>query len=140
MASYAPLNATALMRTSTSETERLFVYGSLQPGGPNEHVLAAIGGRWQHATVRGRLVEAGWGATMGYPALVLDAAGELIEGQVFSSTGLAAHWADLDRFEGRDYARVVAQVALRSGEHVDANVYVLVDHASRGWQPNLEDR
>ena len=29
-----------------SMVERLFVYGSLQPGGPNEHVLAAIGGEW----------------------------------------------------------------------------------------------
>lgn len=27
--------------------ERLFVYGSLGPGRPNEHVLAVIGGNWQ---------------------------------------------------------------------------------------------
>ena len=30
---------------------RLFVYGSLQPGGPNEHVLAETGGDWQPGVI-----------------------------------------------------------------------------------------
>ncbi len=119
------------MRIAKAATERLFVYGSLQPGGPNEHVLAAIGGCWQQGTIRGRLVEAGWGAALGYPALVLDAAGGPIEGQVFSSADLAAHWAKLDRFEGREYVRVITRVALGNGESVDANVYVLDDSDRR---------
>ena len=42
--------------------ERLFVYGTLQPGQPNEHELASISGEWSKAQVRGRLVDVGWGA------------------------------------------------------------------------------
>jgi len=41
--------------------ETLFVYGTLCPGCPNEHVLKAIGGRWEPATVRGKLRQEGWG-------------------------------------------------------------------------------
>ena len=32
--------------------ERLFVYGTLGPGRPNEHILLKIGGTWQPASVR----------------------------------------------------------------------------------------
>lgn len=39
--------------------ERLFVYGSLAPGRPNEHILAAIPGTWEPASVSGRLREEG---------------------------------------------------------------------------------
>jgi gamma-glutamylcyclotransferase (GGCT)/AIG2-like uncharacterized protein YtfP len=38
-------------------TNRLFVYGTLAPGRPNEHVFAEIPGRWEAATVKGKLVE-----------------------------------------------------------------------------------
>ena len=31
--------------------ERLFVYGTLAPGRPNEHVLGEIEGSWEAATV-----------------------------------------------------------------------------------------
>ena len=43
--------------------ERLFVYGTLGPGRPNEHVLTAIGGSWLNASVSGFLRNEGWGAT-----------------------------------------------------------------------------
>ena len=33
--------------------QRLFVYGTLVPGGPNEHVLSDIGGTWIEASVNG---------------------------------------------------------------------------------------
>jgi gamma-glutamylcyclotransferase (GGCT)/AIG2-like uncharacterized protein YtfP len=45
--------------------EKLFVYGTLGPGRPNEHVLVAIGGSWETATVTGRLLEEGWGGRNG---------------------------------------------------------------------------
>jgi gamma-glutamylcyclotransferase (GGCT)/AIG2-like uncharacterized protein YtfP len=32
-------------------TDRLFVYGTLAPGRPNEHVLADLGGTWEPAYV-----------------------------------------------------------------------------------------
>ena len=53
-------------------TERLFVYGTLGPNRPNEHILADIGGSWLNATVTGILQQKGWGAEMGYPGIVLD--------------------------------------------------------------------
>lgn len=107
--------------------ERLFVYGSLQPGGPNEHVLAAIGGDWIPGSIRGELREEGWGAALGYPGIVLDPAGDEVRGQLFVSTKLAAHWAELDTFEGEAYARVPVSARLDSGERVDACVYALRD-------------
>ncbi len=69
----------------------LFVYGTLIPGGPNEHVLSAIGGTWEPATVTGYLKEHGWGAKMGYPVIVLDEAGQDINGFIFSSNNLDKH-------------------------------------------------
>ena len=53
-------------------TERLFVYGTLGPGRPNEHVLGSIDGSWEAASVTGTLHDEGWGAAMGYPGIVLD--------------------------------------------------------------------
>ena len=105
--------------------ERLFIYGSLQPGGPNEHVLAAIGGEWEPAVIKGNLVEKGWGAGMGYPGLVVDVRGSDVHGHVFSSPNLNAKWAFLDEFEGEEYERIVASVTLMSGKKVQAHVYVL---------------
>lgn len=103
----------------------LFVYGSLQPGGPNEHVLSAIGGEWVPGTVKGVLVHAGWGAEIGYPGLRLDDDGSDVPGHVFTSQNLGSAWSDLDRFEGEGYDRVIAPVALRGGLIMHAFVYVL---------------
>ena len=105
--------------------ERLFIYGSLQPGGPNEHILAGLDGDWQSGIVRGRLVEAGWGASMGYPGLVIDEDGGEVHGHVLASRELTAIWPTLDEFEGAEYERVTAQVTLRTGDRVTASVYVL---------------
>ena len=64
-------------------TQRLFVYGTLGSGGPNEHVLSAIGGTWEEASVNGYLKQQGWGAEMGYPGIVLDNTGDEIKGYIF---------------------------------------------------------
>lgn len=104
---------------------RLFIYGSLQPGGPNEKILSAIGGEWETAIIRGKLLEAGWGANMGYPGLVIDEGGVDVHGHVFASSNLSAIWAYLDEFEGDEYTRVIASVMLPGGEEVQAHVYVL---------------
>ena len=109
----------------TSETERLFIYGSLQPGGPNEHMMTAIGGEWEPAFLNGRLVDQGWGAELGFPGLVLDESASAIRGHVFTSTNLNRHWDRLDAFEGAEYVRVMASAELGTGERVPAYVYVL---------------
>ena len=105
--------------------ERLFIYGSLQPGGPNEHVMTAIGGEWEPDVIRGKLVEKGWGASIGYPGLMIDEGGTDIHGHVFSSANLSAKWEYLDGFEGEEYERVVTSVTLQGGGRVQAYVYVL---------------
>ena len=46
---------------------RLATYGTLAPGRVNNHHLADLGGFWRQGTVTGRLVEAGWGAKLGFP-------------------------------------------------------------------------
>ena len=109
--------------------DRRFTYGSLQPGGPNEHVLNGIDGAWQRATVCGFLVESGWGAELGYPALRLDDEGNPVPGFVFSSRALGDHWRRLDDFEGGQYRREIAEVTLDDGLLVAAYVYVLDEHA-----------
>jgi len=105
--------------------ERLFVYGTLGPGRPNEHVLNAIGGSWQTATVTGTRRHAGWGAELGYPGLDLDEHGEEVEGFLFTSENLSGHWAVLDEFEGAAYQRVLTKAKLEDGSTVDAYIYRL---------------
>lgn len=105
--------------------DRLFVYGTLAPGRPNEHVLAGVPGNWTPAHVRGRLLQQGWGAEVGYPGIVLDAHGEEVRGLVFSSEELAAHWCRLDEFEGDGYQRVLASATLQDGAVVPVFVYTL---------------
>jgi gamma-glutamylcyclotransferase (GGCT)/AIG2-like uncharacterized protein YtfP len=57
-------------------TQCLFVYGTLGPGRPNEHVLSVIGGTWKEASVNGYLKPLGWSAELGYPGIVLDDTGD----------------------------------------------------------------
>ncbi len=105
--------------------ERLFIYGSLQPGGPNEHVLSHVNGTWQRASVAGRLADEGWGAELGYPALILDNNGQRVDGYVLSSTELDKEWAELDAFEGSEYERIPVDGLLDDGEQAEAYAYAL---------------
>lgn len=105
-------------------TEHLFVYGTLAPGRPNEHVLEPLDGTWRRATVRGDLLDVGWGAEHGYPALALRPDGSEVSGFVFTSPALPDKWESLDEFEGPGYERVLTQARCEDGELVDAWVYV----------------
>lgn len=104
---------------------KLFVYGTLGPGRPNEHWLTKIGGTFEEAHVTGRLYAKGWGATLGYPALVIDPEGENVPGHVFTSENLSAHWEELDEFEGEGYLRVITDVSLKGGSIIQAYFYSL---------------
>ena len=114
-------------------TQRLFVYGTLAPGRPNEHILANVPGEWEPAFVSGRLLEEGWGAAAGYPGIVLDQQGSDVRGFLFSADALAEHWARLDQFEGPGYERVHATVKRKDGTTVEAYIYALRDS---GASPN----
>lgn len=109
------------------DNEKLFVYGSLQPGAPNEHVLSAVEGTWEAAHVKGRLVDVGWGAALGYPGLVIDSKGRDVHGQLLTSPALGAKWKELDQLEGEEYSRTLQTVFLRGGTKVQAYVYVLTN-------------
>ena len=105
--------------------DRLFVYGTLAPGRPNEHVLGEIGGTWEPARVMGKLRQDGWGADMGYPGIDLDEGSDEIQGFLFSSEALAHYWAMLDEFEGTEYERVLTIVEVNGNRSVDAYIYRL---------------
>ena len=104
---------------------RLFTYGSLQPGAANDHVLDGLAGTWEPATIRGSLVEDGWAAPIGYPAVTLDPEGGPVAGMLFTSDDLVHHWPRLDAFGGEGYDRQIAQVERDDGSPVSAHVYVL---------------
>lgn len=105
--------------------KRLFVYGTLAPGRANAHMLSHIAGSWQRASIRGRLVQAGWGAQQGYPGVVVDTSGPPVEGFVLTSDALEDEWVRLDEFEGVQYQRVATQARLEDGQVVQAYVYQL---------------
>jgi gamma-glutamylcyclotransferase (GGCT)/AIG2-like uncharacterized protein YtfP len=116
-------------------TLRLFVYGTLAPGRPNEHVLADVPGKWEAAIVKGTLLPEGWGAAAGYPGIVLDEHGGVVEGLLFSSDSLAEHWTRLDEFEGEGYERVLTTAMRKDGTPVEAYIYRLSAH---GLPPNQQ--
>jgi len=104
---------------------KLFVYGTLAPGKPNQHILSDIEGSWEGASVKGSLRESGWGAEVGYPGILLDGSDCLVAGLIFTSNELEKHWKILDDFEGSEYRRVVASAKIESGELVEVYVYEL---------------
>ena len=108
-------------------TERLAVYGTLAPSQPNHHQLAGLQGVWRPGSVRGRLVQEGWGADLGFPGLVLDASGDTVAVQLFESPDLPDHWSRLDAFEGEGYQRVLTQVVV-ANEVLVAYIYVIRPH------------
>ena len=103
---------------------RLFVYGTLAPGEENAHVLAHCRGDWKRASVTGRLVNTGWGAALGFPALQIDPEGERVAGWLLQSDDLPKSWSALDEFEGEAYRRSLVMVELESGETVAASAYL----------------
>ncbi|WP_108837470.1 gamma-glutamylcyclotransferase [Tateyamaria sp. Alg231-49] len=102
----------------------LATYGTLAPGRANAHQLEELKGHWSLGIVRGHLKEAGWGAQMGYPGLILDPEGDAVEAKLFHSTDLPGHWARLDAFEGPGYARVAVSVESDAGP-ILAYIYAL---------------
>lgn len=108
----------------TSAETRLATYGTLAPGRANNHQLADLTGHWRKGIVRGQLVEAGWGAGLGYPGLILDPSGRVVEVHIFESVDLPDHWPRLDAFEGDGYRRVVTQARIEDS-NLDVSIYVI---------------
>lgn len=106
-------------------SERLIVYGSLAPGGPHHGELDAITGTWRRGWVTGRLVERGWGAALGYPALAWDPGGARVRAYLLESARLKAHWSRLDELEGEEYRRIAVPFLPEDGEWLVGLVYAL---------------
>ena len=111
---------------ASSANTRLATYGSLSPGEINHNQLASLSGRWHKGTVRGNLSHAGWGSTLGFPALTLDPSGPLVNVNVFESPELPEYWAHLDEFEGSGYRRVATHAQTAEGE-LAVFIYVLAN-------------
>ena len=109
--------------------ERLFVYGTLAPGRANHSLLEDIPGIWEAATLKGKLLDDGWGSKLGCPGIAPSDEGEEVEGYVLTSEYLSEHWAMLDKFEGNGYKRVPVLVKIENGEKIEAYVYAL-NHAA----------
>jgi gamma-glutamylcyclotransferase (GGCT)/AIG2-like uncharacterized protein YtfP len=109
---------------------RLATYGTLAPGRQNHGQLSDLPGRWLVGHVRGSLIEAGWGAKLGYPGMILEPDGAPIEVFVFESRALVDHWQRLDAFEGPGYRRVTVDVSTDEGV-LTASIYVLLDPTIR---------
>jgi len=105
---------------------RLAIYGTLARGRVNHHQIAALAGKWQRGTVKGRLFSSGWGSALGFPGLILDPLGPSVDVEIFESADLPEHWGRLDEFEGNGYQRVVTKVNTEQGER-SAWIYVLID-------------
>ena len=105
--------------------QHLFVYGTLRPNKPNAHILEVIGGTWRKGSVKGLLKEAGWGAELGFPGLMLSPDGQTVDGDMFSSEQLNTLWNSLDEYEGSEYQRVLTEVTLENGRIQQAYVYAL---------------
>jgi len=103
----------------------LFVYGTLAPGQPNEHILKPLSGTWRRGTVTGFLHDRGWGAGQGYSGIELDHHGDDVHGQIFTSPGLDDFWQILDEFEGGEYQRALTTVRLPGGREIKAYIYEL---------------
>ncbi len=103
---------------------RLATYGTLAPGRINNHQLAELQGVWRQGSVRGRLIEAGWGAKLGYPGLILEPSGQTVDVYIFESSDLPDHWQRLDEFEGVGYQRVVTAINTSDG-YLQASIYVI---------------
>lgn len=109
-----------------SPDTRLAIYGTLAPGRVNHHQISALAGTWQRGTVRGKLFASGWGADFGFPGLILDPLGSLVDVDLFESAELPDHWKRLDEFEGIGYQRVLVTVNTEDGERT-AWIYVLAE-------------
>jgi len=114
----------ATLSSKKSADTCLATYGTLAPGRPNHNQLTDLEGNWRRGTVRGKLVEVGWGAELGFPGLVLDPSGNIIEVYIFESLDLPDHWRRLDEFEGAGYRRAVTLVSTSDGDR-DASIYVV---------------
>src|SRR5512142_1652719 len=103
--------------------DRLFVYGTLRQGQTARSLVANQITRSARARTSGTI----YAFPMGYPGFSEGDGLGLVIGEVLWLTELAATFGLLDAYEGSDFARIIRQVTLETGEEVWAWVYTLSD-------------
>lgn len=103
----------------------LIIYGTLGPGRPNHSKIEHINGIWKKGIIRGKLINEGWGAAMGYFAFknTPENEQEIIQAYILISDELHKHWEFLDEFEGDEYTRTLTQYQLEDGTIGVGNIY-----------------
>ena len=99
-----------------TEQTRLATYGTLAPGEVNNNQMKGMAGVWSKGTMRGRLINSGWGINHGFPGLIPDSEGSDVPCHIFESFDLPDHWSRLDEFEGEGYFRTSIMVQTDDGD------------------------
>jgi gamma-glutamylcyclotransferase (GGCT)/AIG2-like uncharacterized protein YtfP len=120
-----PTDSQEVRRTTGSNEvlDRLFVYSTLRTGQTARSLITNHVARCEPASTPGAI----YAFPMGYAGLVEVDPGSRVIGEVLWLTDLPATFGLLDAYEGDDFARVIKQVELDTGEALWAWVYVLAD-------------
>jgi gamma-glutamylcyclotransferase (GGCT)/AIG2-like uncharacterized protein YtfP len=103
--------------------DRLFVYGTLRQGQTARSLVANQITRCVKANTAGSI----YAFPMGYPGFTEGDGKGRVLGEVLWLTELAATFGLLDAYEGQDFARVIRQVTLETGEQIWTWIYTLSD-------------
>src|SRR3954463_6943678 len=99
--------------------DRLFVYGTLRQGQTARSLIANQITRCVPASTSGKI----FAFPMGYPGFCEGDGKGRVHGEVLWLTDLAATFGLMDAYEGSDFARVIKQVTLATGEEVWTWIY-----------------
>jgi gamma-glutamylcyclotransferase (GGCT)/AIG2-like uncharacterized protein YtfP len=103
--------------------DRLFAYATLREGQTARSLIANHIARSVPASTTGMI----YAFPLGYAGFVEAEPPRCVVGEVLWLTDLPATFGLLDAYEGEDFARVIRQVELATGEPVWAWIYVLAD-------------
>jgi gamma-glutamylcyclotransferase (GGCT)/AIG2-like uncharacterized protein YtfP len=105
----------------------IIIYGTLAPDRPNHSKIQHIKGKWLKGIVKGKLVNEGWGAELGYYGFRHSHIDEQenIDAYILFSDELVDNWPYLDEFEGDGYRRILAKFELENGEVGAGNIYAI---------------
>jgi len=119
---------------SNEVLDRLFVYSTLRTGQTARSLLANHVARCVPASTVGAI----YAFPMGYAGFVEAEGDRRVIGEVLWLTDLPATFGLLDAYEGEDFARVIKQVELDTGEPVWTWIYVLADPDTAGHGTLIE--
>jgi gamma-glutamylcyclotransferase (GGCT)/AIG2-like uncharacterized protein YtfP len=114
--------------------DRLFVYGTMRTGQTARSLIANSITKCLSAHTSGAI----YAFPMGYPGFT-EAEGGKVVGEVLWLTDLAATFGLLDAYEGEDFARIITQVTLDTGEEIWAWLYALADPSAIKLGTLIED-